>query len=163
MSLRRTCTRAALACPRQYNPVSLKRVRMTEWIEYQFSMWKKVSPWPKIWASWSVSIPRRCLAYRRPPRRCSNLLRTVSIIGYADHGRTSRLIRQGLGEEAPQVSSITRFFGRQCQSICRPTWYGSDAIIVARGQAWSILWPHCTGERALAAALLAELFIRVFS
>jgi hypothetical protein len=35
ISLCLTCTRAALARPRQYNPVNLKRVRMTEWIEYQ--------------------------------------------------------------------------------------------------------------------------------
>ena len=48
ISLCLTCTRAALARPRQYNPVNLKRVRMTEWIEYQFSMWKNVRPWPKI-------------------------------------------------------------------------------------------------------------------
>jgi hypothetical protein len=42
-------------------------------------MWKKLIPCPKIWASCSVSIPKRCFACRRP-RRCSNLLTTASFI-----------------------------------------------------------------------------------
>ena len=57
-----TCTRAAFARPRQYNPVSLNRVRITEWMEYQFSRWKNVSPGeksaPAVVVSNSKTLPR---------------------------------------------------------------------------------------------------------
>src|SRR6516165_9702148 len=55
-------------------------MRIREWTEYQFSIWKKLRPWPKALASSSRSMPRRWRAWSRP-RRCSSSERISASMG----------------------------------------------------------------------------------